>query len=265
MDNDNITTPMEDSKRGASASIQEAGLWTRPEKMFAHIHMAKTAGTSINGHLAGAYERICGDKGYSHDYFQYNEREKEKGPEVKPSSRGKVKNNIMDQIGYEDCDWISIESPWGVWRKLRDFPLEFHVPCREPISHLLSECNHQGLEFNCDSQDLVAQIRACNLWKQQRFSNKLSEFSEGPLKCFTPIPIDRYLTYMGNILQPRRLPVEVDAERVTSAERNETQECLWKPEYAEVKANVTRLLFETYDYYRFCESCIGTSNDLFEQ
>ena len=32
-------------------------------KIFGHIHMAKTAGTEINGELAAHFERVCGHKG----------------------------------------------------------------------------------------------------------------------------------------------------------------------------------------------------------
>mmetsp|Transcript_29636 Transcript_29636/g.71311 ORF Transcript_29636/g.71311 Transcript_29636/m.71311 type:complete len:311 (-) Transcript_29636:807-1739(-) len=264
----NLTVTTENETR-TDASIGVLLGWKRPPQVFAHVHIAKTAGTSINGRLAGKYERICGHKGYSYDYYQYNEREKKKGSAVRPSGRGKVRNTTMYQIGYEDCDWISIEGHWHDFDRIRDYPLEFHIPCREPISHLLSECNHLGLEFNCESSsqdDLIAQIEACDLGTGIRFSSKLAEYSaERPLKCFDPFPIDRYMSYMGNILQSRRFPVKDDAKRITNLKRNKTLECLWQPEYAKVKATVTRYLFQMYEYYRFCDSCIGTSNDLFEQ
>ena len=36
----------------------------RYDKIFGHVHMAKTAGSEINGELAAHYERVCGHKGY---------------------------------------------------------------------------------------------------------------------------------------------------------------------------------------------------------
>ncbi len=33
------------------------------EKIFGHVHIAKSAGTEINGELAAHYERVCGHKG----------------------------------------------------------------------------------------------------------------------------------------------------------------------------------------------------------
>jgi len=38
------------------------------------LHMAKTGGTTINGELAMNYERVCGNKGYSQDYYAHNLR-----------------------------------------------------------------------------------------------------------------------------------------------------------------------------------------------
>ena len=40
---------------------------TPPSIIYGHVHMAKTAGTEINGMLSMRYERICGTKGYSYD------------------------------------------------------------------------------------------------------------------------------------------------------------------------------------------------------
>ncbi len=37
--------------------------YTRYDKIIGHLHMAKTAGTEINGELAAHYERVCGHKG----------------------------------------------------------------------------------------------------------------------------------------------------------------------------------------------------------
>ena len=65
--------------------------WVRPDKIIGHIHMAKTGGTELNGMLASNFERVCGHKGYSHDYYQYNERVRNTVNETNPSKwvRGK--------------------------------------------------------------------------------------------------------------------------------------------------------------------------------
>jgi len=42
--------------------------------VYGHVHMTKTAGSEINGLLASRYERVCGNKGNSYDYYQTNAR-----------------------------------------------------------------------------------------------------------------------------------------------------------------------------------------------
>ena len=37
--------------------------YTPYDKIFGHVHIAKTAGTEINGELAAHFERVCGHKG----------------------------------------------------------------------------------------------------------------------------------------------------------------------------------------------------------
>ena len=41
-------------------------------KIFGHIHVAKTGGSSINVMLANKFERVCGHKGYSYDAYADN-------------------------------------------------------------------------------------------------------------------------------------------------------------------------------------------------
>ena len=111
-----------------------------------HVHMAKTAGTSVNGLLASRYERVCGNKGYSYDSYGANLRmaASDGNPhKVKDSirtqfqgyGRERVPLPVMDEIGFEDCDFISMESNWPFWRRFEDWPLplELHVPCRDPL------------------------------------------------------------------------------------------------------------------------------------
>lgn len=48
--------------------------WNYPDRIFGLAHIAKTAGTNLNGNLSMHYERICGNKGYSLDAIGANER-----------------------------------------------------------------------------------------------------------------------------------------------------------------------------------------------
>ena len=59
-----------DSNKNATA-LASTG-WIQPDTIFGLLHMAKTAGTTINGQLANQFERVCGNKGWSYDAYQAN-------------------------------------------------------------------------------------------------------------------------------------------------------------------------------------------------
>ncbi|CAJ1937932.1 unnamed protein product [Cylindrotheca closterium] len=248
--------------------------WTRPDVVFAHIHMAKTAGTTLNGRFAALFERVCGHKGYSYDYYQYNERGIKRMNVTGRNSihvgaykhnRGRVDPKVMDEIGYEDCDYISHETEVAWWGKLQHLPLEFHVPCREHVQHLMSMCNERRHLFDCEAKDIKVEIERCKMFTDTRFSDKLQEYSKLPLKCFNPIPMEPYEEYMGNILQPKRMPVTNIVHRTTNQARPKTKECIFEPENKDLKNRVEKLLLEMYDYHRFCDTCAGSENDLLKQ
>lgn len=171
-----LSTPM--SKRRSSSSSGANGAYTRADRIFGYLHIGKTSGTTINGKMALQYERVCGNKGNSYDAIGHNhrvqralERQRANNSTVEslritakldsvsvaaPNyNRGRVPYDIMEEVGFEDCDWISLESNWTVWGDVvlpavRHTPIELHVPCRDPLEHLMSYCNHFGVDFQCD-------------------------------------------------------------------------------------------------------------------
>ncbi|KAL7468090.1 hypothetical protein ACHAXS_008311 [Conticribra weissflogii] len=218
---------VDDSKSLATGS---AIGWLRPKVIYGHVHMAKTAGTEINALLAMKYERVCGHKGYSYDFHQVNERHKqysENHNNVKSilgrtndlisksgvGGRDQIPMAIMKEVGFEDCDFISIEEPASTWSKLDlklgGWPIEFHVPCRDPLSHLMSQCNFHNKKFRCDSSDMSyihSQVQKCiDDFHNLRYREDLRKFPNATMKCFDPIPPSNYVDYMGNILQHRRI------------------------------------------------------------
>ena len=113
--------------------VQEG--WVRPPIIYGLAHIAKTGGTTINGELANHFERVCGNKGYSYDAYMTNERfqqtvEKRANDDSKkknhlvmradqgdsltklwPSfNRGNTPRKWMDEVGYDDCDYVAIET-----------------------------------------------------------------------------------------------------------------------------------------------------------
>jgi len=254
--------------------------FVRPKVRFGHIHMAKTAGTELNGMLASRFDGICGNKGYSFDYFQHNERVRSQnktwtngkiiGDSVSISSRrynrGRVPDSLMQERGFEECDYVSHETDHGFWATLgsNETPLEIHVPCREPIDHLLSMCNQKHKTFDCkgDKEALTAQVKTCNVFVGMRFDSALESIPNLSLKCFPALPVERYIRYMSDFLQERRNRVD-HVHRDTNVPRNRTIECLHSNETA--AAAVREILKEQFDYYRFCNDCLGSTKALYTQ
>jgi hypothetical protein len=62
------TSVVRDSRTGGDNIHQDVAV------VYGHVHLGKTAGTTINGELALHFERVCGNKGYSYDAYQFNKR-----------------------------------------------------------------------------------------------------------------------------------------------------------------------------------------------
>jgi hypothetical protein len=244
--------------------------------IYAHIHMAKTGGTSINGALAQNYERVCGARGYSYDSHQVSERFKntphQKLHEMDDSihqlrpktgaNRGNVPLWFSDEIGYEDCDFVSLEAPWQKWPERFEnwsIPLEMHLPCREPLDHLMSQCNMRKTTYDC-SKTLESQVEKCKV-TLNRFDMALTtDYDNFDLKCFDYEKTDDYIEYMESRLQRKRVQSQY-LFRATNRKRAKDEECIW--ERPKLLKQLREYLMEEFDYYRFCDHCIGSKQDLF--
>jgi hypothetical protein len=113
--------------------------------------------------------------------------------------------------------------------------------------------------FNCTGTNLTEEVNACMLLVSDRFNDSLNFHANVTLKCFNPIPIEPYLNYIGQFLQPRRVRGQyVHAEY--NRPRNKTEECIWNsPE--KVKQEIIKIMMKM-PYYRFCDRCIGSKDDL---
>jgi hypothetical protein len=282
------STPTESSTAPPLIPVKH-GQPIRYPKIFGHLHYAKTAGTEINGELAAHFERVCGHKGYSHDAYQLHVRQEAQLADNNNTTnnqalsttgfvseaqtlggndsiskafptfnRGRVPEKIMFERGFEDCDWISLESPWELWSTvLPDYPIELHVPCRDPIEHLMSQCNHKRKIFDCGATNLQKEVNGCLLgWI--RFDSDLRHDAHLSLKCFDPTPIHPYLEYIGQFLERKRIETDY-IHRSTNPPRNKTNECIWQR--PDMHQRVTGVL-KRLEYYRFCEECMGSENDL---
>lgn len=236
--------------------------------LIGHIHIAKTAGTTLNGNLSLLFQHICGHKGYSYDSLQRNIRyTQKKGDSISkhdPSfSRSRVPPTLMEEIGFEDCDWISHEVEWTFWRRFISWnvSMHLHVPCRDAVDHLMSQCNHFNIEFNCFN-DFKVEVKKC-ITAMDRFSLQLLNLHKNiHVKCFdyTTIFTDEYYSFMRKYLQPKKWTAKYSGYK-TNKERNVKNECVWKD--IKLQKKIKDYLFDQYDYYKFCNECLGTKNDLF--
>lgn len=240
--------------------------------LYGHIHMAKTAGSNINGYLAANFERVCGNKGYSYDSYQENIRYKRNQEQSvrqhdlvsRYSSwnhRAEVPKEILEEIGFEDCDFVSNERNWDFWVNFFanwKFPVELHLPCRDPVDHLMSICNHRGRTFDCNVQ-LDAAVDHC-LSFMERFNSSLATSMN--LKCFDYKANEEYIQYMSERLQPRKIPANF-VKRETNHRRKKEAECIWKNPLLEKK--LRRYMVDKIDYFSFCDQCMATKNNLFRK
>eukprot|EP00978_Attheya_sp_CCMP212_P046056 scaffold371961_cov63-Attheya_sp.AAC.1 len=240
--------------------------YVHPPILYGHVHMAKTGGTSINGMFANRFERICGHKGYSYDAFGSNERAKKK-IKKKEYNRDRVHRDTMNEIGYENCDYLSNEVGWEWWvenfgnRTFHGIPMELHVPCRDPIDHLMSQCNFKRIMLKCDAatdEEFFRSINTCFVLILARYNDRLRKHFD--VKCYDfQKQFTTYQDYMFERLQPRRLVSTPFVKRETNRQRNMTSECIWgRPDLLEKATNY--LLKQSY--YQFCNACVGSEDDI---
>ena len=154
--------------------------------------------------------------------------------------RGRVPEAVMMEIGFHDCDWISLESGADVWwnQVLKELhpnrKLELHIPCRRPVEHLMSICNHYDLTLPCEGTKWREGVEKCiNRAEMNRYSDKFKENERILIKCFPTYldsgGIDKYINYMEEKghLQRRTIQDEY-VHRPTNKARNKTEECIWK-------------------------------------
>ena len=248
-----------------------------PKMVYAHIHMAKTSGTTVNAELANHFERVCGHKGYSYDAYALTQRLREQGDNAakgllrgEPYGRGRVHPSDMDEIGYADCDWISLERKWQSWLDPDAFPwqawqdhnltIEFHVPCRDPIDHLISQCHHFEKTFDCTNPNIRQEVQKCVI-EMNRFSVELVQKHQFTvLRCYDAVPPLAYVQYMSERLQRKRLESD-RVDQPTNLPRNPSEECLNDMDDT-YREKVVRVLRQDYQYYQFCHLCMGSSDEL---
>ena len=212
-------------------------------------------GTTLNLNVSTHFELACGNKGYSFDAAMRNRLLASAHPsnasgltlqEAKRYHALDESYEVMENRGWEDCDWISLEVEWSFWtrfgnhqlvpfhRRLHhqpEVPLELHIPCRDPVDHLMSMLNHVGTpQFDCNATDVCEEVET-RLWNwnlsPERFSMELQRFPNILLKCFDwKASYDgRYMDYIGSkLLRKRKTTPFVEVS--TNKPRSRGKECV---------------------------------------
>ena len=273
--------------------VQETYGYIRPDKIFGHVHIAKTGGTTgkiyfekilfvsvfyseslilipgeiVNSLFANKFERVCGNKGSSYEAYAQNEKDLKKLHELNKDSLYPYNTNHSSAYpGFEDCDYISQEVTWNKWSrnfpggKLHNVPVELHVPCRDPLDHLMSQCNQVNAKLACGSseEDFYKSIDKCLRW-ENRFDFRLKD--DFSIKCYAfGTQFKEYIDVMARYLQPRRFEPEIIVPRHSNKSRNKTAECIWGS--PDLQKMATDYLMQKWSYYQFCAECIGGDNDI---
>ena len=136
------------------------------------------------------------------------------------------------------------------------------MPCREPVDHLMSMCNHGNDIFKCDyasKEDIGKAVSRCRTTQfLVRYSNKLRESFR--VKCFDHRNFTSYVEHMSSSLSERRFVGSEYVRWKNNADRNKDEECIWRNE--RFREKVKEHLVTVYDYYKFCDECMGSTDEL---
>ncbi|KAL9178442.1 hypothetical protein ACHAXT_003772 [Thalassiosira profunda] len=167
----------------------------------------------------------------------------------------------------ENCDYVSHEIDWSFWKtkfgkkRFHGVAMELHVPCRSPIDHLMSQCNYRHKALRCaglSDEQFFRAIDSCTLGLNRFHSDLLNHFT---VKCFDfRQQFTKYIDHMARILQRRRFESTPYIKRETNDTRNKANECIWNNEEAYAKAEA--YLISKYDYYQFCDMCMGSVDEI---
>ena len=89
----------------------------------------------------------------------------------------------------------------------------------------------------------------------------MSTYQNIEVKCFDfKRTFTDYIGYMGKFLDSKAIISEY-VMRDTNKKRNKTNECVWTD--PEIQTDIQQFMKENYDYYSFCDTCLGSQDDLF--
>lgn len=183
------------------------------------------------------------------------------------ATRSRVEFSDMIDIGFENCDYVSNEENWEFWTerfangRFHGIPMQLHIPCRDPIDHLMSMCNFVHRKIACNTKtdkELYDNVRQCLVFLK-RYNHALQE--QFDVKCYSyQNQFTKYIDHMSTVLSKRRLESTPHIQRVTNAPRNKEGECIWNNN--NVRRKVEKFLVREVPYFQFCNRCMGSKNEI---
>lgn len=228
------------------------------QAFFAHIHIAKTAGSSFNRILARNFLGICGYKGYSFMQPFEDVFINRKDPRYPRRHRNKVAQARMFDWGFHNCALVSHETEWTLWKKITQrfreggVPLVMMLPCRDPVDHFLSMCNYKKIDVTH-----LFRYKSCEVAKKcfiqpERFNmSMLSFFDKVILYQYMEIPA--ILELLRPKLPARILSLTSKKRYVTNTARKVESENLG----ACTRTKLEEFLHSEWEYYGLCDRLKG--------
>jgi len=247
---------------------------TRSTILF-HDHLAKTAGSTFNRIVARRYYGVCGHKGYT--FAQKYEDETHPNTDSAHPGYGldRVHPARMSKWGWHNCALITHETSWQhlgniandtVWymdgpniSSARIPQTKLLVPCRDPVDHMLSQCNHRRLNFtnltikfgNCSSV-----IDRCKV-QWNRYDHRLISYFD-KVVLFEYDDFNSVIQYLDESLPKRVFDLDDSANGFfrTNKDRSRENE-IFTPQCPEEELRQT--LLQAWSYYRLCDAFLGAT------
>jgi len=114
----------------------------------------------------------------------------------------------------------------------------------------------------CDAatdEEYFKSVHDCLIMLDRRFNNELENHFD--VKCYAfNNQFTGYVNYLSTFLGKRFITAEEIVQRHTNYPRDRDSECIWKrPDLLE---KTRKYLVESVSYYRFCDKCLGTENEI---
>ena len=243
---------------------------------FHHIHIAKTAGTTMNKRLARRYHGVCGNK-YTSCIEPLEHPKDDRAPEFGtelPEFDSLHKDwsfGSMTQKGFHDCTLVSFERDWNAWVEQVLPDHNFHanatkvmlLPCRDPLEHFFSQCNHNNnhnhnkhnaTKIFANVTSCEEGINKCGLVAVGRFNIKMIQ-SWDKVVLFKHSAFDSVFSLLDNHIPVRKFLLETKFDPSTNAKRKPENEKLSKICSKEKLAEALR---KKWGYYNFCDKLRGS-------